>query len=77
MIRGVIDLVYGDPVADRWTVVDWKTDSVTAASESQLDDHYRPQVELYAECWRHACDGPLRTAVGIPYDHEGRGGGTA
>jgi ATP-dependent helicase/nuclease subunit A len=77
VIRGVIDLVYGDPVADRWTVVDWKTDSVTAASESQLDDHYRPQVELYAECWRHACDGPLRAAVGIPYDHEGRGGGTA
>ena len=37
--------------SDRWTVVDWKTDSVTASSESLLEAHYRPQVELYAECW--------------------------
>lgn len=35
----------------RWTVVDWKTDSVTAASEALLEAHYLPQVELYADCW--------------------------
>ena len=63
VVRGVIDLVFQEPGdakqpacsqesgIDRWTVVDWKTDSVTAASESLLEDHYRPQVELYAECW--------------------------
>lgn len=52
VIRGVIDLVFRE--ADgRWTVVDWKTDSVTAASEKLLEAHYRPQVELYADCWRH------------------------
>jgi ATP-dependent helicase/nuclease subunit A len=63
VVRGVIDLVFQEPGdakqpacsqesgTDRWTVVDWKTDSVTAASESLLEDHYRPQVELYAECW--------------------------
>lgn len=51
VIRGVIDLVFRE--ADgRWTVVDWKTDSVTAASERLLEAHYRPQVELYADCWR-------------------------
>jgi ATP-dependent exoDNAse (exonuclease V) beta subunit len=69
--------VFGEPGTDRWTVVDWKTDSVTAASESKLDDHYRPQVELYAECWRHACDGPLRAAVGIPDDPDSRRGESA
>lgn len=52
VVRGVIDLVFRE--ADgRWTVVDWKTDSVAAASEHLLADHYRPQVELYADCWRH------------------------
>ena len=58
VVRGVIDLVFQEPGGshasggDRWTVVDWKTDSVTASSASLLDSHYRPQVELYAECWR-------------------------
>jgi ATP-dependent exoDNAse (exonuclease V) beta subunit len=57
VVRGVIDLVFQepggsqDPGGERWTVVDWKTDSVTAASEPLLEDHYLPQVELYAECW--------------------------
>ena len=57
VVRGVIDLVFQEPDGpresggDRWTVVDWKTDSVTAASESLLEEHYRPQVELYAHCW--------------------------
>ncbi len=50
VIRGVIDLVFSD-TAGRWTVVDWKTDAVTAASERLLAEHYRPQVELYADCW--------------------------
>ncbi len=52
VIRGVIDLVFADPVDGSWTVVDWKTDSVASGSEAMLDAHYRPQVELYAECWR-------------------------
>jgi ATP-dependent exoDNAse (exonuclease V) beta subunit len=52
VVRGVIDMVFQEPDG-RWTVVDWKTDSVTAASEELLDAHYRPQVELYADCWRH------------------------
>jgi ATP-dependent helicase/nuclease subunit A len=51
VIRGVIDLVFAE-VGGAWTVVDWKTDAVTAASERLLEDHYRPQVELYADCWR-------------------------
>jgi ATP-dependent exoDNAse (exonuclease V) beta subunit len=51
VVRGVIDLVFRE--ADgHWTVVDWKTDSVAATSARMLEDHYRPQVELYADCWR-------------------------
>ena len=51
MIRGVIDRVFRDKDAT-WRVIDWKTDAVTASSKSKLEDHYRPQVSLYAECWR-------------------------
>jgi ATP-dependent exoDNAse (exonuclease V) beta subunit len=52
VVRGVIDLVFAEAAAGAWTVVDWKTDSVTQASEQLLEHHYRPQVELYADCWR-------------------------
>ncbi|MFM8857188.1 MAG: UvrD-helicase domain-containing protein, partial [Actinomycetota bacterium] len=55
VIRGVIDRVFEDRDA-RWRVIDWKTDAVTAASRSKLDDHYRPQVDLYAQCWRLILD---------------------
>jgi ATP-dependent helicase/nuclease subunit A len=51
VVRGVIDLVFREPDGSRWTVVDWKTDAVAAASEPLLESHYRPQVELYADCW--------------------------
>ena len=50
VVRGVIDLVFAE-AAGGWTVVDWKTDAVTPGSEPLLEDHYRPQVELYADCW--------------------------
>jgi ATP-dependent helicase/nuclease subunit A len=52
VVRGVIDLVFAEAAAGAWTVVDWKTDAVTKASDKLLEDHYRPQVELSAECWR-------------------------
>jgi len=51
VIRGVIDLVFRE-AAGGWIVVDWKTDSVVRASEHLLEEHYRPQVALYADCWR-------------------------
>lgn len=55
VIRGVIDRVFEDRDT-RWRVIDWKTDAVTDASRSKLDDHYRPQVDLYAQCWRLILD---------------------
>jgi len=32
-------------------ILDWKTHSVTAADETRLEAHYRPQLALYARCW--------------------------
>lgn len=34
-----------------WVIVDWKTTSVTDADATKLEDHYRPQLRLYARCW--------------------------
>jgi ATP-dependent exoDNAse (exonuclease V) beta subunit len=55
-----------EPGGDRWTVVDWKTDSVTAASESLLEAHYRPQVALYAECWSSVLERARERATSPP-----------
>ena len=57
LIRGQIDAVFHDastapPVGmTDWVIVDWKTTSVAAADAAKLEDHYRPQVRLYARCW--------------------------
>jgi ATP-dependent helicase/nuclease subunit A len=64
VVRGVIDLVFAEAAAGAWTVVDWKTDSVTKASEQLLEDHYRPQVELYTDCWRLLLADQGRRATG-------------
>jgi ATP-dependent exoDNAse (exonuclease V) beta subunit len=58
VIRGVMDRIFEDRDT-RWRVIDWKTDAVTEASRTKLDEHYRPQVELYAQCWRLILDHPL------------------
>jgi len=55
VIRGVIDRVFEDHDT-KWQVIDWKTDAVTESSRTKLDDHYRPQVDLYAQCWRLILD---------------------
>ncbi len=42
-LAGIIDLVYRDPVSDRWVIVDYKTDAVADA------DALRSRAESYAE----------------------------
>ncbi|MFM8578400.1 MAG: PD-(D/E)XK nuclease family protein [Planctomycetaceae bacterium] len=57
LIRGQIDAVFRDdarPPRDGmsdWVIVDWKTTSVVESDISQLVEHYRPQLRLYARCW--------------------------
>ena len=50
LVRGVIDLMFREP--DGWVIVDYKTDSVTADSVGNLVDHYRGQVNGYADTWQ-------------------------
>jgi ATP-dependent helicase/nuclease subunit A len=57
LIRGQIDAVFRDPSspppADMtdWVILDWKTTSVADRDVTRLEDHYRPQLRLYARCW--------------------------
>lgn len=44
-VQGIADLIFEE--ADGWTLVDFKTDRV--ADASQLIQHYREQLELYAQ----------------------------
>jgi ATP-dependent helicase/nuclease subunit A len=48
--RGVIDLVFRE--ANGWVIVDYKTDIVERSHLGNLIEHYRPQIEAYAEAWR-------------------------
>ena len=34
-----------------WEILDWKTTSVADADAAKLEEHYRPQLVLYARCW--------------------------
>lgn len=49
LVRGVIDLVFIEPQG--WVIVDYKTDAVSAENANELIEHYRGQVNLYAEVW--------------------------
>jgi ATP-dependent exoDNAse (exonuclease V) beta subunit/RecB family exonuclease len=53
LIRGQIDAVFDEAAAGEpdWVVLDWKTTSVAAHDAGKLEDHYRPQLALYARCW--------------------------
>ena len=48
--RGVIDLAFRE--TNGWVIVDYKTDLVAPASVAKLVDHYRPQVQSYADAWQ-------------------------
>ncbi len=57
LVRGQIDAVFRDlysppqPGMSDWVIVDWKTTSATDADAARLEDHYRPQLRLYARAW--------------------------
>ncbi len=55
--RGVIDLAFREP--EGWVIVDYKTDTFDRRSISELVEHYRPQVESYAEAWRTIVGEPV------------------
>lgn len=53
-LDGIIDLAIYDPVANRWTILDWKTNRVPPSRS-----HYLPQLSAY---WKAASE-MLRTPV--------------
>ena len=50
LLRGVIDLAFHEPKG--WVIVDYKTDARPRSYVPALVDHYRGQVETYADVWR-------------------------
>jgi ATP-dependent exoDNAse (exonuclease V) beta subunit len=53
LIRGQIDAVFDESSTTErhWVILDWKTTSVADRDAGKLEDHYRPQLALYARCW--------------------------
>ena len=49
IVRGVIDLVFWE--RDGWVITDYKTDRAALDQLSELAEHYRPQVDTYAQIW--------------------------
>ena len=58
LLQGVVDLFFVEN--GRITVVDYKTDRVTAAEAPRRAEHYRPQLEAYA--------GALHRITGLPVE---------
>jgi ATP-dependent helicase/nuclease subunit A len=57
LLRGVIDLAFRD--AKGWVIVDYKTDQLQGRSIETLVEHYRPQVQKYAEAWTQLINEPV------------------
>jgi ATP-dependent helicase/nuclease subunit A len=68
ILRGVIDLVFQE--ANGWVVVDYKTDARSEGELPALVDHYRGQVEAYADFW-HAAVGEPVVEKGLYFTHAG------
>jgi ATP-dependent helicase/nuclease subunit A len=50
IVRGVIDLAFFEPPG--WVIVDYKTDRIAATQVTAAAEHYRAQVETYADAWQ-------------------------
>jgi ATP-dependent helicase/nuclease subunit A len=48
-LRGVIDLAFREE--NGWVIVDYKTDQLKDKPLASLVEHYRPQVQCYADAW--------------------------
>jgi ATP-dependent helicase/nuclease subunit A len=57
IIRGVIDLAFLE--LSGWVIVDYKTDRIAASQLAAAVEHYRAQVETYAESWAEMLGQPV------------------
>ncbi len=58
LLQGVVDCALIEP--DGITVVDFKTDAVTASTVEDVARSYRPQVDIYAEALRRIYQMPIK-----------------
>jgi len=68
ILRGVIDLVFREDGG--WVVVDYKSDSRSKKEIPQLVEHYRGQVQTYADFWQEATGEPV-VEKGLYFTHPG------
>jgi ATP-dependent exoDNAse (exonuclease V) beta subunit len=68
LLRGVIDLAFHEPKG--WVIVDYKTDARPKSYVPALVDHYRGQVETYADAWRRMT-GESVVEKGLYFTHVG------
>jgi len=52
-LDGIIDLATYDQAANRWTILDWKTNRVPSGGTAALRAHYLPQLSAY---WKAASE---------------------
>jgi len=52
-LDGIVDLATYDRGANRWTILDWKTNRVPSAGTASLRAHYLPQLSAY---WKAASE---------------------
>lgn len=67
LLQGAIDLVFEEE--ERWVVVDYKSDIVSAENRRSLVDFYRPQVEHYRKYWAKLTE--KKTIAGLYFIHTG------
>ena len=60
-VEGVIDLAFRDE--EGWTIADYKTDIGTDPGFPVRQAAYRRQVELYAACWSHLTEEPIKERI--------------
>jgi ATP-dependent exoDNAse (exonuclease V) beta subunit len=58
-VEGFIDLALLDERAERWEIVDWKTDRATG----KIADEYGPQIRAYATALEQATGLPARAVL--------------
>ncbi len=68
ILRGVIDLVFREDQG--WVVVDYKTDTRPKEDLGGLVEHYRGQVETYAQTWQETTGEPV-AEKGLYLTHPG------
>ena len=62
-LEGIVDLALAQPVANKWLILDWKTNDITADKIDTLRAHYRPQLAAYWKAVREMAGAEVAAAI--------------